>query len=221
MIELDEFYMSFGKEVIEEVKKHLELNGNLAPVLYRLNASALPGLTSQHMALRDFLYKYGTVIFLKAMRTNISTEEIERLKIQKLMSFSNATTASVKSDNRAQFPAAKITYYKPGGSKPGTAKPGAGKPQPANPEPPKEQALPAEPEGPKWIESPTYVGPDRRTGKDRRKAQYGRRMRTEGVRLERRKGGRRDRRQTPRREDDRVKAAQNRPGLPPGFGKKS
>ena len=62
-------------------------------------------------------------------------------------------------------------------------------------------------QGRKWIVSETYVGPDRRGGRDRRKGPQDRRNEVEMVFKNRRFGGR-DRRKSLRRDEDRAKQTQ-------------
>jgi hypothetical protein len=82
---LDKYYLSFGRDVVSEVERQLDEHGNLVPILKKLGVPALPGLHNQHRALQEFLYKYGVFIFFKAAQTKISPDEINVLKMQKLM----------------------------------------------------------------------------------------------------------------------------------------
>lgn len=197
MQDFDQYYQSFGVEVIKEVQAQVAMFGSLTPLLRQLGMPVPPRIPDQHRTLQEFLYRYGVTLFLKAVQPGVGREEIERMKVEKLTRHVQASQTFIP----------RVTSSTPAANPGKPSAPQAGKPQvqaksaeaaPASPSPQPEKSEP------EWIVTPTYEGPDRRTGKDRRQRKFGRRMRSDNVRVERRHGGeRKDRRKSVRRASDR------------------
>lgn len=188
MKSIEELYGPFGQDVIAEVRRTLDRESSLGPLLTRLNIPPAATLASQHEALRAFLYQYGIALFLRALRTNMTPAQVEAAKGELLLS-------RLVGDTRSHVPAKPSGHTAPA---PAHTSP----PIPEHAPTPTEPA-PSQPEK-KIIVTPTYVGPDRRSGKDRRRNISDRRTRLELVFQNKRFGGR-DRRKWKRREEDRKK----------------
>ncbi|MCX7625281.1 MAG: hypothetical protein N2Z21_03605 [Candidatus Sumerlaeaceae bacterium] len=183
---IEELYGPFGQEVVAEVRRSLDRDGSLAPLLSRLNIPPASTLTSQHEALRAFLYQYGIALFLRALRTNMTPSQVEAAKGELLLSRLVGDTRS----HVAAKPSSSSTQTSPKTPAPATANTNATK----------ETEMEK-----KTIVTPTYTGPDRRSGKDRRRNVSDRRTRLELIYENKRFGGR-DRRKWKRREEDRKKS---------------
>src|SRR5689334_19929484 len=91
MMDIREIYGRFGMEVVHAVRQQLELNqGSLIPLLKRLSLVTPISPVEQHEALAGFIYQYGITFFLQILSSNSSAEEVERLKMQKLVAGTGA-----------------------------------------------------------------------------------------------------------------------------------
>lgn len=97
MLPIEEIYKPFGPEVVCEVRRQLKVQGNLSALLQKLNEPALPALDKQHEALRHFIFRYGTAVFLQVAQSDLPPQEIERLKIARI-SRDSTDKPSTKSD---------------------------------------------------------------------------------------------------------------------------
>jgi len=190
MKSIEELYGAFGQDVVREVKACMDKHGSLAPMLARLNLPPSSTLNAQHESLRSFLYQYGIALFLRVMHSTMTPAEVETAKGELLLS-------RLVGDTRSRMPAKTPVApgHHPTSSASATSSTGA---------PPVASPKPAEPTEPRIIVTPTYVGPERRSGKDRRRNKYDRRLQVELIYHNRRFGGR-DRRKSIRREEDRKK----------------
>lgn len=198
------FYEPFGAEVISEIQSEITMYGNLIPLLHRLGLPTPPGLENQHQVLRDFIFRFGTAMLLKAMRSNITGPEIEHMKFERLMRQSRTQAASIPATpctaNRMPRTAGTLNRGRPGGCALLT------EPLPENGSqaPPRSHgaatstsAIPRK----AWIDSRSYHGYDRRNPSDRRNGPSSRRSHLDTVFRNRRYGGR-DRRGLGRRSAD-------------------
>jgi hypothetical protein len=204
---IEEQYQYFGPDVVHVIHSEISLQGDLLRLLRRLNLQTPHELHNQHIVLRDFIFRYGIAFFLKSVRGNLSTNEIERQKTDKLMH-------DIGRDPRVKPPQRQKSD--PGLESPSTGPPAGVKGRRATDKlqpsglaqaAPAQNAAPAAPTqqqgSGKLIDTPTYKGPDRRIGGERRKNAADRRQSTEVVFKNRRFGG--DRRKMIRREEDRLK----------------
>lgn len=106
---IDDFYKDFGTDVVKEVHSQVELNGNLQPLLKRLGIPSLPGVADQHQALAGFIYRYGIAFFMKVARANLSYAEVDRMKLEVLLSFRTSKPRSSSSQRTAAgFPPSPV-----------------------------------------------------------------------------------------------------------------
>ncbi|MGB9692806.1 MAG: hypothetical protein ACPL7D_11645 [Candidatus Sumerlaeaceae bacterium] len=193
---IEELYGAFGQDVVNEVRQCMAKCGDIAPLLKRLNLPSAFTLVSQHEALRAFLFQYGIALFLKVIRSQMTPAEVETAKGEQLLSRlvgdtrartvpQTAASPTASGASPVALPKKAQTNEAPNQSDP------SGAPQQANERP--------------LIVTPTYVGPDRRSGKDRRRNVSDRRLRVELIYRNRRFGGR-DRRRYKRRAEDRYKS---------------
>lgn len=194
---IEELYGAFGQDVIAEVRACMQTNGDLSPILARLNLPHSSLLTSQHEALRAFLYQYGIALFLRIMRSGMTPQEVETAKSELLLSRLVGDTRA-RTLPRGHQPANSHLHEQ---TQPRAESP-SGEVAPAA-ESVASTGAGAKDERP-IIVTPTYVGPDRRSGKDRRRNIADRRMKVELIFQNRRFGGR-DRRRFKRRAEDRKK----------------
>lgn len=225
-ISVEEHYQYFGPEVVREIRSQLAVHGSLLPLLTKLHLQTPHDLHNQHVVLKDFIFRYGIAFFMKSVQSGMTEDEIERRKVDRLV-HDIGRDPRFKSPRRRKSDLGLESPFKtpPPGTpsrrnadkkrlaRPGTtgradnSSPADNKSTPATP--PASAVTPATPDETaapgKWIETPTYKGPDRRSGVDRRKRPSDRRASLQVVFKNRRFGGR-DRRKTLRREEDRKKA---------------
>ncbi len=188
MKSLEDIYGPFGQDVVRCVQRCMEREGSVASLLARFNLPAAATLNSQHEALRAFLYQYGVAFFLKVINSNMTPQEVEIAKGQLLLERAVGDLRSTHV-HKAAPPASP--------HQPRPLAPPSNAPQDAPPGAPQAKEK-------QWIVTPSYVGPDRRSGKDRRRNPSDRRLRVELIFKNQRFGGR-DRRKTKRRAEDRHK----------------
>jgi hypothetical protein len=186
---LEEIYGPFGTAVVNEIRKEIEAKGGLESLLTRLNLPVSSSLVSQHEVLKAFIFQYGIAFFLKVIQSHMTPQEVEAAKgallAKRLMGDTRSRLAARSKDTAASSPAPPSP------------------PSPCSTTSPTEDHA-AEGKTKKIIVTPTYVGPDRRSGRDRRKTSWDRRMRVEIIFKNQRFGGR-DRRKFARRQEDREK----------------
>jgi hypothetical protein len=198
---IEELYGSFGHSVVAEIQGHVARNGDVSRILNKLNLPPPAGLEAQHAALRAFIYQYGITFFMNAMKSDMSPNQVEQMKAERLLSRNLGDTSSRTMPRKPLGPAdtgARKAYLTP----PPVLTPDetSGKPSSATdgPQPTTEA---------KWIISPSYIGADRRSGKERRHKRKDRRARVDVIYSNKRYGGR-ERRKSVRRADDREKSSQ-------------
>lgn len=77
----DEFYESFGTDVIKAIHAQLELgSGDIGPLLARLGLPPQPDPDSQHRILRAFIHRNGVPFFLRALKPGITPADFPRLR---------------------------------------------------------------------------------------------------------------------------------------------
>lgn len=192
---IEEMYSQFGPEVVREIKSQMLEHGGVVPLLKRLNLSIPTSLENQHDMLRNFIFQYGVTFFVKALKSNMASDDVERMKVSKLVSQSHqmpdGTRRQRSSDENAQRRSTDSGLRRRASDK----QEGGASNRQASPERPVSGL----------IITPTYKGPDRRKGRDRRAGISDRRTRVDVVFKNRRYGGR-ERRKTIRRAADRAKS---------------
>lgn len=213
---IEEVYSRFGRDVVREVERRYDEDGSLAPILQKLGVPAMPGLHNQHRALTEFLYRYGVFIFLQASQTDITAEEINKLKMQKLMGtpmLGAAAPAAPQPQPAKKKPAPAPATVAPPAERRAASEPNANavnmpvRVVDAMPRAKPAQADAGGTKDRKLITSEDYTGPDRRSGKERRGKGRPRRAKQERVWLDRRRKRSADRRTTARRAEDRAAAS--------------
>src|SRR5262245_28875862 len=89
MQSVEEMYGHFGPDVVKEIKAQVMEHGGMVPLLKKLNLAIPSNLDSQHEMLRNFIFQYGVTFFLKTLRSNMGSDDIERMKVTKLVSQSH------------------------------------------------------------------------------------------------------------------------------------
>lgn len=98
---IEDFYKDFGTDVVKEIRSQVELNGNLQPLLKRLGIPSLPGVADQHQALAGFIYRYGIAFFLKVAHSDLSYADVDRMKLEVLLSFRTSKPRSSSTQRTA------------------------------------------------------------------------------------------------------------------------
>ncbi|MBX7244310.1 MAG: hypothetical protein K1X53_02355 [Candidatus Sumerlaeaceae bacterium] len=193
---VEKHFAQFGPEVIRMVEDHVRLNGNALQLLKQFHLPATPTPEGQLVALKNFIYQFGITFFVSAIRSNLSPDEIERMKARKLLE-------GAAQRKRPEMNVRTANLTPPGGALQSHATPHSGVPvvQPPLESSPAVSAV-------KMIDTPGYKGPDRRVGAvDRRVGPADRRLELDLILKNKRFGGR-DRRKVVRREADRLRLAE-------------
>lgn len=218
----EELFEPYGAAVVSEIHRQIRRCGTLGPLLRQLGLPMPRSLKEQVGIVLAYLDEHGPIHFLNQVNaTDPANTALRRLR----------KVSAPEEQGRGTVPPGAATPTRvpprpdpaPGGGNVVPGVPGASgaSPAPAAPGPP---ALPAgppaaapppaegtSPGGRRWIEVPTYQGPDRRSGQDRRHGPRDRRQALETVYVNRRYGGW-DRRKELRRREDREKEFGKKPG---------
>jgi hypothetical protein len=172
MKSVDEIYRSIPADVASEIRLHVQMSGTLQHILKRLQIPAAHGLVHQHNALFEFIDVYGPEVFMEAIQKQLTSQEFARLKAQRLngvMSklyetspksepFRKPAPAEFQAEARTSDPSASQTSLRieaaitsEGGLAANEYSTGKAVARTA-----------------RLISTPTYHGPDRRAGNERR-----------------------------------------------------
>ena len=214
----EELFESYGTAVVSEIHRQIRRCGTLGPLLRQLGLPAPRSLEEQVGILLNFLEEYGPIHFLNQVSaTDPANRTLTRLR---KMSASEERRGETIPPAAARSCAVSGADLAPGSGR------GVADTQEVSgkPDAPGRAAMPAAPspavsspaggmlpDGRRWINVPTYQGPDRRSGRDRRQGPRDRRQKLETVFVNRRFGGW-DRRKEIRRREDREKELGKNPG---------
>lgn len=188
MKKLETFYSRFGENVVGVVKAKAKPDGDINHLLKQLGLPQSGVLDRQHRTLVEFVQRYGRNTFMKAVTLPGGAIAVRRMlqeiELEKIVEKRDSEK------QRAEFISARNT------------------PPPVTPLPKNHQQDSSQPEAsppdevpPGWIRSATYVGPDRRSGGDRRSGLKDRRVSCELITFKNRRFGSQRRLKTRRAED--------------------
>ncbi|MCX7964813.1 MAG: hypothetical protein N2644_10130 [Candidatus Sumerlaea chitinivorans] len=204
MRSIDEIYAPFGREVCEEVRRCAATSGDISALLARLQLPPSGSISAQHETLKAFIFQYGVAFFLEMVRSHRSPAEVEAAKAAMLL---RRLTGDTRSQAVPKRPEAGIGDSNAKQASSAVSPSSSVSPAPAPTSGPSSPAASPSPSATgerKFIVTATYVGPDRRSGRDRRRASHDRRLKVELIFQNKRYGGR-ERRKSKRRAEDREK----------------
>lgn len=233
MSDIKERYGAFGPAVVEQIRLELNRVGTLRELLKRLDCPAPDELEQQHLALYNLISRYGPLFFMTVAKSDWSVDQVQKMKKNLKAGVDTPLPGSRKrltSGSISPSRGERLTNTPlPGNRKAASSVPAQVKrmlppernvvemrspytapakgshstdPSPADTAATAKRLHPSS--SGRYIDVPTYQGPDRRMTKERRVGPPDRRASLDTVYKNKRYGGK-DRRKTVRRADDREK----------------